>query len=366
MTEEIEAAALVELVKAINPNATLAKLRRWHRKGLLCRPRQVGRGKGAGSISKYPLEAIEPAKTIAALLKERRDFDWVGWKLWLMDYPVDDRYWRPRLTAAAELWDKTIPIIRNYIDADDDRFSELISDLFHGRSDQPMFAAIRKALGANRFEEIMGTLFDMSVGYDVGPGHDPESDDYRKAVDVMDLALGLRNTRTDHFPGGPTLLRNEPNSPVGDYLPLLKTLGETFNSVSWSKFLNDLTPTALNEAKRELVNALGYFAVMDSVFSAILGPDSFGLRRAASLRPMLSNGDLTLAIIGWAIWRQTPGPAEMVDQIRLALEANGLPHVSNMERFNIAPPNLQIPPKKLRRTRRVYPHQEWVNSKNNS
>ena len=102
MAEGIEAGALVEIVKGVDPTMTREKLRRWHLAGLLCRPRTVGQGRGRGSLSNYPVEAIEPAKTIAVLLRERRDFKWVGWKLWLMDYPVSDRYWLPKLRSAVE------------------------------------------------------------------------------------------------------------------------------------------------------------------------------------------------------------------------------------------------------------------------
>jgi hypothetical protein len=363
MAEEIEAEALVEIVKAIDRTMTRDKLRRWHGAGLLCRPRLSGQGRGGGSLSYYPVDAIEPAKTIAVLLKERRDFGWVGWKLWLMDYPVAEHYWRPRLQSAAECWDQLSPIVRALLDADDERLAQFTTDLFNHRTDNPVFLAIRKAIGPKRFEAAIASILEIAAGYDVGPGHDPESEEYRQAADLIDLVLGLRRARTDHVEDGPTLLRNDPNFALGDYLPLLTELGQRLSSGSWTKFLVELSEEDLNIAKRELANILGYVAHLNAVFTAMLGPDAFGLSRISAFRELVSSGDHPLIIVGWAIWRQTPGVADGVRDIRSALENAGLPPIENMERMKIDTPIPSIQKIKLKRTRRVYPHQEWINSK---
>src|SRR4051812_39353704 len=94
MPEEIEAEALVELLNAAGTPISRAQLRRLHKAGLTQRPRPAGRGKGRGSRSYYPISAVEQVKAATELLSKRRDFKWVGWRLWLRGFDVDRRYWR--------------------------------------------------------------------------------------------------------------------------------------------------------------------------------------------------------------------------------------------------------------------------------
>lgn len=363
MADEIEAGALLAMLREADPTITRAKLHRWQNAGLLKPPRKPGLGRGAGSVSFYPSEAIEIVKTIAVLLRERRDFDWVGWKLWLMDYPVAERFWRPRLQRSAELWDRIVPVIRDLLDADDDRLAEEVKRWLEHRTDSAMFASIRKAIGADRFEAAMVPLLELAAGFEVSPSHDPLSAEYREAVDRMDLILGLRRARTDYLPGGPPLLGDNRSDLSSDYFPLLSALGRQLSRVSFVEFLNNISEAEFSEAKRELVNILGHFAVMNAVFGQVLGPDAFGLARVAKLRGLLSNGEMPLLIIGWAIWRQNSGVTDAALAIRAALEAQGLPSVTNMERVSINPPADAKPTKSLKKTRRVYPHDEWANSR---
>ena len=113
-----------------------AQLERWRNRGLLPKVRQVGLGRGAGSQVVYPTGSASQAVAIARLLAEKEKFEVVGWRLWMMGYEVEERYWRPHLIQVTlqfrnflaalirierkyelenfTIYDKIVGIIQNY------------------------------------------------------------------------------------------------------------------------------------------------------------------------------------------------------------------------------------------------------------
>lgn len=80
-----------------------SQIERWRREGLLTRPKQVGRGRGAGSYILVPANSAAQASEIQRLFNIRRKRDWVGWQLWTKGYAVSDQYWRPALENARSM-----------------------------------------------------------------------------------------------------------------------------------------------------------------------------------------------------------------------------------------------------------------------
>lgn len=69
--------------------ASKDQLRAWRQARLLPRAIQkVGLGRGRGSESRYPIGTARIASRIQALLKQRRNLNYVGWELWRDGYPV--------------------------------------------------------------------------------------------------------------------------------------------------------------------------------------------------------------------------------------------------------------------------------------
>jgi hypothetical protein len=76
------------------------QLERWRLKGLLPKVSQVGKGRGSGSETRYPIGTADQAIAIVELLAIREKFSFVGWQLWLRDFNVDERYWKLDLDSA--------------------------------------------------------------------------------------------------------------------------------------------------------------------------------------------------------------------------------------------------------------------------
>jgi hypothetical protein len=94
--------AVIAYAKAQGVIVTSTQLIRWHRDGLLPRPRQVARGKKQGTVTAYP-EIAAPLATFLALKialakKKRRrlGLDQLAWAAWLAGYPLTARI-RPLL-----------------------------------------------------------------------------------------------------------------------------------------------------------------------------------------------------------------------------------------------------------------------------
>lgn len=76
------------------------QLRRWRDQGLMPRVMQVGKGKAAGSIIRYPQGTARLAIEIYRLLLVKKKLDFVGWQLWMQGYDVADAYWKPTINSA--------------------------------------------------------------------------------------------------------------------------------------------------------------------------------------------------------------------------------------------------------------------------
>lgn len=100
--DEITRDAVIAYAKTHGVTVTKAQLIRWHRDGLLPRPRQVARGKKQGTVTAYPEIAASLATFLAlklAVAKKRRrrlSLDELAWHAWLAGFPLTARI-RPLL-----------------------------------------------------------------------------------------------------------------------------------------------------------------------------------------------------------------------------------------------------------------------------
>ena len=91
--------------------ATMDKVRRWRRQGLL--PKEIDWRPEAyhGSTVRYPKGTCAQLRAAAALFKKRNRVHYVGLRLWRLGFPVDEKYWHPRLRRAGWVADKAARIL---------------------------------------------------------------------------------------------------------------------------------------------------------------------------------------------------------------------------------------------------------------
>ena len=112
---DCESQAEVDAVLA-ETGVTDDQVNRWRRGGLL--PRDVEQDSLAyrGSVIRYPKGTCAQIRAASALFKQKNRFDYVGLRLWRLGFPVDDKYWRPRLRRAGLVADKAARLLPSFID----------------------------------------------------------------------------------------------------------------------------------------------------------------------------------------------------------------------------------------------------------
>ena len=83
------------------------QVRRWRREGLLpdvVQDQQAYRG----SVVLYPKGTCAQIRAASALFKQKNRVDYVGLRLWRLGFPVDEKYWRPRLQQRGRMLDRVV------------------------------------------------------------------------------------------------------------------------------------------------------------------------------------------------------------------------------------------------------------------
>jgi len=79
---------LLAYASELGASITAHQLVRWHKYGLLPRPKRVGRGRGAGTMSLYPWSAVSQALFVARALRVYKSLPVAAWAAWAEGYPV--------------------------------------------------------------------------------------------------------------------------------------------------------------------------------------------------------------------------------------------------------------------------------------
>lgn len=95
-------------------NAPVSKdqLERWRLNGLLPKVSQVGKGRGSGSETRYPIGTANQAIAIVQLLSIKEKLNFVGWQLWIRGFTVDERYWKSEIDDAIYQLKRTPAYVR--------------------------------------------------------------------------------------------------------------------------------------------------------------------------------------------------------------------------------------------------------------
>src|SRR5271155_4152153 len=116
-------------------DATMDKVRRWRREGLLSKEIDWRPQPYHGSVVRYPKGTCAQIRAITALFKEKDRAKYVGLQLWRRGFPVDDKYWRPRLQKSGRQLDWIVPLVMRLInrfnrDSQSETFYDLAAPAF--------------------------------------------------------------------------------------------------------------------------------------------------------------------------------------------------------------------------------------------
>lgn len=246
---------IIAAARRAGHRVTRAQLRRWHRFGLLTRPSQRGRGKGAGSTSVYPAGTAERVVAICELLPEHHSLSELAWELWLRGAAIADRlvfdYLRSLMTQHDVVLARVRPLGFERPEVTREAL-ELLSDVAASRS---IPRDMRSQLGSDRnlqnqrVETVMRTAVQIMLGtYDGKAAAVIEEEDSDGVMLVR--AVGLDAARTDRILDLTPWLAGDPSSDLevtarllgGDWLPLLDDLRSSNSVVARSESRAVLPP----------------------------------------------------------------------------------------------------------------------------
>lgn len=267
-----------------------------HRAGLVPTPRVAHLGRGKGTESHYPIRTVGQYACYQAALKVHRNKDDAGWRLWCLGADVPEKYWRPRLERAAAGIDFVRSVALSIIERQegDDHAAEyaarkiarLSRTMFKARIRYPVLRRVRKELGPERLNLLIGHVTAILTGHFQNFSTKPEGDDpdRRSGNMLMDVAFAMGPARTDYLPNaGPWL--------DGDIAPILAKLGTGLGRGSAVRLLENSMGGELVTARVELADLLAAVHAFARAAELNYGKDAFGLRRVrefiASLTPDL-------------------------------------------------------------------------------
>lgn len=305
---------LLALAASSGHRVTEHQIVRWHREGLLPRPRQRSLGRGRGTETVYPTGTGEQLLALCAIHAEERRLDHVAWRLWWAGYDIPTERVRGLMEHAVADWDRHVPGLTSpdtgYLS---DEAIGLLEEHAEGRLAPPLSGA-RRRVGKERFSSFLSVMLEALSGGFGGflpePTGKPEEEERR----IVERGLGLGRAETGRLEGANLLSKIDVDA-------CLRDIGWLTDRGSLREELASLTEEQLSEARDEIRSWLALLAGYGSMFEGLLGRGPFEFISALSrLVKEMGAQEQALWTLVWAVSRFR-GPAHL----REGLKAHGRP-----------------------------------------
>ena len=275
-----ESQAEVDAVLA-ETGVTMDQVRRWRREGLLpdvVQDHQAYRG----SVVLYPKGTCAQIRAANALFKKKNRVDYVGLRLWRLGFPVDEKYWRPRLQKSGRQLDWCLPLLMRLIDRFD-RDSQ--SETFHDRAarefvktDDIVLSRVTGRTSVDNLPILLRVLSEVGTGefqaFEEPRCRDEDGQVWRPADETVVIkAFDLINSESH------SVLEQKLN--LIELLP--SGLGQVAAAMSAANFVRaaDAPAEEIDRARDDARNGLAIGLYLYEASRWIYGDGAFGLRLAA-------------------------------------------------------------------------------------
>ena len=143
------------------------QLSRWHRAGMLPRPRQRASGKARGTQSLYPAYTGEQLLLLCTLRTHERRLSTLAWRLWWNGYPVDLSIIRERVRIAATWLSRTqaaLISLQATAQNDDEQWVDWLEQFATCTLAYKPLRRARKRIGRADFPTFMRILTEIVTG----------------------------------------------------------------------------------------------------------------------------------------------------------------------------------------------------------
>jgi hypothetical protein len=304
-----ESQAEVDAVLA-ETGRTMDQVRRWRREGLLpdvVQDQQAYRG----SVVLYAKGTCAQIRAASALFKQKNRFDYVGRRLWIYGFVVDEKYWRPQLQRSARLLDRAFPLLLRLVQRfDRDWESETLYD-YAAKRLEPVEDVVLSRIKGRIDSQEMPTV--LRVVGDVGTG---EFDGFEASITgeehTSDEALTIRAL---------DLTKAGSDSILGKQLNLIELLPSGLRNVSAAISMGNFESVAnapaeqIARARDDAKNSLAIALDLYEAKRWIYGDGAFGLRLAAWIARKAPDILFDMTTLLMFRLRQVPGAIRPSDEI---------------------------------------------------
>jgi hypothetical protein len=230
------------------------QLVRWHRAGLLPRPRQHPLKEARGTCSLYPSGTGEQVVLLCSLQRNERRFAHLAWQVWLAGYPVDLHLIRAQLAHAAvrlARWTQWFIDFKHLMHATDT--SEEAYFLFEsyaaGDLRFQLVRRIRKRIGRQYFPTFLRLLVELATDLDTQMTSYYDEDEWLLDLRILARGLGLEKRFVQKKDALEYYL-------VQILMPQLRWLFHRLQKVDWEHLLENAANFDLLQTRDELCNWL--------------------------------------------------------------------------------------------------------------
>jgi len=283
---------LLAVVKSRGYNVSSDQLTRWHRAGLLPRPRQISLGRRRGSKTVYPNGSAKQVIEICRIHEKERRLDYVAWQLWWNGFEVKLGTVRDFIQWSAKTADEDR---RKYYRLDSETVKREIEASGEARVKSKVIRKVRKRIGKQRLPYFLETMLAVATGQ-----YSKES--WQAESDQMDLekALDLDNAREQRI------------GVIGPWLngEQLNDISEIFGNLNFSATLSDTTDDELIQARDEFRAFFDSFGCVGQVIDKTFGKSAFGFSAIGSLMQNTPAISQPLLLLFWIAYWKNKDPEE--------------------------------------------------------
>jgi len=277
------------------------QLVRWHRVGLLPRPRQQPLKEARGTRSLYPIGTGEQLILLCSLRTTERRVSHLAWQLWLAGYPVAFPMIRTQLVHATQRlagWVVWFASFKQAIQARDlsGEALDLLERYAEGDLRSQPLRRIRKRIGREHFPTFLRLLVELAT--EIGDESLRTYDEHEWLFDLRILALGV----------GLEKRFVQKKDPLEYYLvqvlmPQLHWLFGQLQEVRWEQLVENATDFDLLQTRDELCTWLMRWGSAKQYQDRL--PDDYP-RWHINIQEIfrsLSTADQALVLVGWLALR---------------------------------------------------------------
>lgn len=272
---------------------TRSELARWHRAGLLPRPRRCSLGRGRGMESLYPLGTGEQLRALCRIHQTERRLVQVAWRLWWEGYAVPLEVITPMLEQACQAWQQGLEELAR-LQVNPEEFATQLERGAIQRTSRKVLTRVRKRIGRQRFPHFIEVL--ARIGSGTFTGYTDASVAGKDERWIVERGFGLDRAQKNRLADAPPWV-------TGDVSLVFVELSARLREYPFGAVLQGMSDTALQRDRDEVRVFFSSLAEMSRIFDMLFSPGAFGFSIFADIFEDCGPQDQAMLVLFWRLMR---------------------------------------------------------------